>query len=90
MKDTKKCDESRQLHKEGYLHKDRVEPESSAGVHSISSMSENKESNGNEYGVGLLEKILEPGNLNRAYRKVRANKGSSGVDGMTVGTYLSS
>lgn len=88
MKDTKKYDESRQLPKGGYLHEDRVEPESSAGAPSISSMSQNKENNGNEYGVGLLEKILEPDNLNLAYRKVRANKGSSGVDGMTVGDLL--
>jgi RNA-directed DNA polymerase len=34
---------------------------------------------------GLLEQICEPANLNRAYRKVKANKGAAGVDGMTVG-----
>lgn len=84
MKDTKKYNESRQLPKGGYLHNDRVEPESSAGAPSISSMSQNKENNVNEYNGGLLEKILEPANLNLAYKKVRANKGSSGVDGMTV------
>ncbi len=88
MKDTRKYKESRQLPKGGYLHKDRVEPESSAGAPSISSMSESKENNGNEYREGLLEKILEPANLNRAYKKVRANKGSSGVDGMTVDDLL--
>jgi len=84
LKDTKEYDESRQLPKGGYLHKDRVEPESSAGAPSISSMSENKENNVNEYNGRLLEKILEPANLNLAYKKVRANRGSSGVDGMTV------
>jgi len=30
----------------------------------------------------LLEKLLEPGNLNAAYLKVRSNGGSAGVDGM--------
>ena len=33
----------------------------------------------------LMERICEPKNLNRAYRRVRANRGSPGVDGMTVG-----
>ncbi|MCX6346954.1 MAG: group II intron reverse transcriptase/maturase [Actinobacteria bacterium] len=89
MKDTKKCIESRQLHSGGYLHKDRVELESSTGAHSISSMSESKENDGNEYEVKVLEKILEPGNLNLAYKRVKANKGSHGVDGMAVGELLS-
>ncbi len=88
MKDTEKYDESRQLHKGGYLHKDRVEPESSAGAPSASSMSENKENNVSEYSQRLLEKILEPENLNLAYKKVRAKKGSCGVDGMTVDELL--
>lgn len=32
----------------------------------------------------LMEKICEAANLNRAYKRVKANKGSAGVDGMTV------
>lgn len=32
----------------------------------------------------ILERILDYGNLNKAYRQVRANKGSSGIDGMDV------
>ena len=32
----------------------------------------------------LLEEILNPENLNRAYKKVYQNKGASGVDGITV------
>ena len=32
----------------------------------------------------LLEKILEKGNLNRAFKRVKANKGAPGVDGMTI------
>jgi group II intron reverse transcriptase/maturase len=32
----------------------------------------------------LLEKILERDNLNKAYKRVCANKGTSGVDGVTV------
>jgi len=36
-------------------------------------------------GMGLMERVLAPENLRAAYRRVRANKGAPGVDGMTVG-----
>ena len=32
----------------------------------------------------LMERISERGNLNRAYKRVKANKGAPGIDGMTV------
>src|ERR1700760_2232917 len=32
----------------------------------------------------LMERICDRDNLNRAYRKVKANKGAPGVDGMTL------
>ncbi len=32
----------------------------------------------------LMEQICDPKNVNRAYRRVRSNKGKPGVDGMTV------
>ena len=32
----------------------------------------------------LMEAVCEPANLNEAYKRVRKNKGSPGVDGMTV------
>jgi RNA-directed DNA polymerase len=32
----------------------------------------------------LMEEIVDRSNLNRAYRRVKANKGAPGVDGMTV------
>lgn len=35
-------------------------------------------------GADLLEKVLSRENLNKAYKRVKANKGASGVDGMTV------
>ena len=34
--------------------------------------------------LNLMELICEPSNMNQAYRKVKANKGASGVDGITV------
>jgi group II intron reverse transcriptase/maturase len=35
-------------------------------------------------GADLLERILSRDNLNRAYKRVKANKGAPGIDGMTV------
>ena len=37
---------------------------------------------------GLLEEILQPTNLNNAYKKVKSNKGAGGVDGMSVDELL--
>ena len=35
-------------------------------------------------GADLLERVLDRNNLNRAYKRVKANKGACGVDGMTI------
>ena len=35
--------------------------------------------------VNLMEEVTDRDNLNRAYRRVVANKGAAGVDGLTVG-----
>ena len=32
----------------------------------------------------LMERVVHPANLNTAYRRVKANKGSAGIDGMSV------
>lgn len=88
MKDTKKCGESRQLHKEDCLQEVRVELRGNVGVRSISSTSEKGRNDVSEYASRLLEKILEPSNMNLAYKRVKANKGSHGVDGMTVDELL--
>lgn len=34
--------------------------------------------------MNLMEKVCEPANLNRAYKRVKANKGSPGIDGLKV------
>jgi group II intron reverse transcriptase/maturase len=51
-------------------------------------MSEKEENDVNEYTSNLLEKILDRDNMNKAYKRVKANKGSHGVDGMTVDELL--
>jgi len=88
LKDTRKCDENRQLHEEGYLQENRVELEGNAGALSIPSTSEKEANDGKGYAMGLLEKILDRDNLNKAYKRVRVNKGKPGVDGMTVDELL--
>ena len=35
-------------------------------------------------GADLLEKVLDRDNLNKAYKRVKGNKGASGIDGMSV------
>lgn len=64
---------------EGCLQRDNAEHEEYAGAQSAG-VREGKEAD----GADLLERILDRDNLNRAYKRVRANKGAPGIDGMTV------
>jgi RNA-directed DNA polymerase len=88
LKGTRKCEESRQLQNEDCPQEIRVEPRDNVGVQSISSMPEGRRNGDNEYTRGLLEKILHRDNMNIAYQRVKRNKGSHGVDGMTVDELL--
>ena len=65
----------------GYLQKDSTECEEYAGAQSAVHP-EAGETEGRK--LELLERILDRDNLNRAYKRVKANKGAPGVDGMTV------
>jgi group II intron reverse transcriptase/maturase len=47
-------------------------------------ITENNSTDADSEVNGLLEQILEPNNLNRAYKQVKKKKGSHGVDGMEV------
>ncbi|MDP4292620.1 MAG: reverse transcriptase domain-containing protein, partial [Bacteroidota bacterium] len=64
--------------------KDRTESEGYVGGQTFLWMSEKEYADTKEHKRDLLEYILSPGNLNQAYRQVKANKGSGGVDGMQV------
>ena len=88
LNNTKKCDNSRQLHIEGYLQKDRVELEEYVGAPSISLTMEKQQNAENKYTNGLFESIIGRNNLNEAFKRVKANKGSHGVDGMKVDELL--
>ena len=63
----------------GCLQRDSAEHEEYAGAYSIG----NREAEERD-GADLLEKVLDRDNLNRAFKKVKANKGAPGIDGMTV------
>ena len=89
MKETEKCDESRQLNiQTGHLQKDRVELESYAKAPSISVTSDNRQNARRECHYGLLEKIISSENLNEAFKRVKKNKGSHGIDKMGVDELL--
>ena len=65
----------------GCLQRDSTECKEYAGARSVVPP-EREEMAGRE--PDLLEKVLDRDNLNRAYKRVKANKGAPGVDGMTV------
>ncbi|WP_446898325.1 group II intron reverse transcriptase/maturase [Clostridium sp. LBM24168] len=88
MKNTEKCDNSRQLHNEGYLQKDRVELKEYVGAPSISLTLKKQQNAKSRYNNELLERIVDRNNLNQAFKRVRANKGSHGIDGMNVDELL--
>lgn len=64
----------------GCLQRDSVEREEYAGA--LSADAREAEERGG--AGGLLERILGRDNLNKAYKRVRANRGAPGIDGMTV------
>ena len=63
----------------GFLQRDSVEHEEYAEAYSTESREADRKD-----GADLLEKVLDRDNLNKAYKRVKANKGASGVDGMSV------
>ena len=72
------------LHREGSMQKDSAEHEGYAGVQHSVRITENNNTSADETEKGMLEKIVNRDNLNQAFKKVKANKGSHGTDGMKV------
>lgn len=71
--------------------KDSTECESYEGVQTFMDMTENNLKEVQFERGNLLEFILSPDNLNRAYLQVKRNHGSGGVDGLSteeLGGYL--
>lgn len=63
---------------------DRSETENKLGGQTYIGITENNFTITEQADCGLLEMILSPTNLNRAYKQVKSNKGSGGVDGLGV------
>lgn len=78
-----------QLHNEGYLHKVSAEQREYAEASAHLRITENNDIITCFRTDKLMDKILQSENLNKAYLKVKSNKGAGGVDGMNVDELLS-
>ncbi len=79
----------RQLHIEDYLQMVSTESKEYAEASACQRIAENNRIITDLQTDRLMEQILQPANLNNAYKKVKSNKGAGGVDGMSVDELLS-
>lgn len=84
MNATKDGFKNRQLHIEDYLQMVSAEQKEYAEVFAHQRIAENNDIITDFQTDGLMEQILHRDNLNKAYKKVKLNKGAGGVDGMSV------
>jgi group II intron reverse transcriptase/maturase len=80
--------ENRQLHMEDYLQMVSAEQKEYAEVFDYSKITEKSGVITDYWTDNLLELILRKENLNKAYKQVKSNKGSGGIDGMQVDELL--
>ncbi len=88
MNVTKNESKDRQLHIEDYLQMVSAEQKEYAEVSAHSRITENNDIITDFQTDELLVQILQSDNLNKAYKKVKSNKGAGGVDGMSVDELL--
>ena len=88
MNVTKDGFKDRQLHIEGYLQMVSAEQKEYAEVSAHQRIAENNDIITDFQTDNLMEQILHKDNLNKAYKKVKSNKGAGGVDGMSVDELL--
>lgn len=79
---------NRQLHMEDYLQMVSAEQREYAEVFDYSKIIEKSGVITDYWTDNLLELILRKENLNKAYKQVKSNKGSGGIDGMQVDELL--
>ena len=78
----------RQLHIEDYLQKVPAEQGEYAEVYDSLRITENNVINAGLSTERLLEEILDKDNMNKAFKKVKSNKGAGGIDKMEVDELL--
>lgn len=78
----------RQLHIEDYLQEIPAEQGKVTGVYAHEWIAGKPGTNTDFWTERLLDTILRSDNLNAAYKKVKANKGAGGIDGMQVDELL--
>ena len=88
MKVTESRYKNRQLHIEDYLQMVSAEQKEYAEVFDYSKITEKSSVITDYWTNNLLDLILRKDNLNAAYKKVKSNKGSGGIDGMQVDELL--
>ena len=88
MNVTKDGFKDRQLHMEDYLQMVSAEQKEYAEVSVYQRITENNDIITDFWTDNLLELILRKENLNKAYKKVKSNKGKGGIDGMQVDELL--
>ncbi|WP_317133801.1 group II intron reverse transcriptase/maturase [Vallitalea guaymasensis] len=88
MKTTNHGAKNRKLHKKDYLQMVSTESKEYVEVLIHEKIAENNHLITDFQDAELLEKILERNNLNKAYKKVKSNKGSGGIDKMSVDELL--
>ena len=84
MNVTKDGLKNRQLHIEDYLQMVSAEHKEYAEVFAHQRITENNDIITDFQTDNLMEQILHKDNLNKAYKKVKSNKGAGGIDGMSV------
>ena len=88
MNVTKDGFKDRQLHMEDYLQMVSAEQKEYAEVFDYSKITEKSGVITDYWTDNLLDLILRKENLNKAYKQIKANKGSGGIDGMQVDELL--
>ena len=88
MNVTKDGFKNRQLHMEDYRQMVSAEQKEYAEVFAHQRIAENNDIITDIWTDNLMELILRKDNLNKAYKKVKSNKGAGGIDGMQVDNLL--
>lgn len=88
MKVTESRFKNRQLHIEDYLQMVSAEQKEYAEVFDYGKITEKSSIITDDWTDNLLELILRKDNLNKAYKRVKSNKGAGGTDGMQADELL--